>query len=170
MSTKDFSNAQEKLVAEYLGEDWKVVTGSGAAPCTPGDVIGPDWLVECKTHTVRVPNLIFNRHVWKKIKEEAVVKRRFPMLVTDNGTQRLDKTWILIKEIHIPTNDEHVILPLEVRSTVNLIVDISEVEAMFKSACIERKHSHDNFLFRCKLDKDDCVIMKLTTFSKLLGD
>lgn len=170
-NTKDYSTIQEKLVADCLGRDFHVVSGSGAAPCTPGDVIGPDWLIECKTHVTVLPNLIFNRNVWKKIKEEAFAKHRHPALVTDNGTQKLSETWILIRESDAP---KHRLFPTKVidinlRSTVNTIIDI----ATLKSTIRESNRDSQCFMFhciRCKLDSDTCLVMPLSTFEELIGD
>lgn len=94
MATKDFSSKQEKMIAEKLG--WTVVAGSGAAACHPGDVIGDDWLGECKTHTTPGHKLFFSKSVWDKIKNEAMIKRRFPILFVDDGTQKSNHTWCLL--------------------------------------------------------------------------
>lgn len=93
MATKDYSNKQEKMIADYL--NWKVVSGSGAAPCVPGDVISYSWLGECKTHTSEKEDITFLDSWWQKIKEEAVVKHRNPVLCVDNGTQKSNCTWCL---------------------------------------------------------------------------
>ena len=93
MATKDFSSKQEKAIAEYL--DWAVVAGSGAAACYPGDVISDDWLGECKTHITPNQKLFFSYTVWNKIQQEAIAKHRYPVLITDTGTQRLKDTWCL---------------------------------------------------------------------------
>ena len=81
-STKAFSTRQEKMVAKQLGG--YPVGGSGAMPGVPGDVKTYDWLVECKTHTEPGHNILFNAKVWKKIKEEAMVMHRKPVLVVDD--------------------------------------------------------------------------------------
>lgn len=93
MSTKDYSSRHEHMIADYL--NWKVVSGSGAAPCVPGDVISYSWLGECKTHTSVQDDITFLDTWWQKIKEEAVVKWRKPVLFVDNGTQKSTNTWCL---------------------------------------------------------------------------
>lgn len=93
MATKDYSSKQEKMIADYL--NWKVVSGSGAAPCVPGDVISYSWLGECKTHTSERSDITFLDSWWQKIKDEAVIKRRTPVLFVDNGTQKSNCTWCL---------------------------------------------------------------------------
>lgn len=102
-STKAFSNKQEKMIADLLG--WEVVSGSGAAACFPGDVIGDEWLGECKTHTEPGHKIFFSKDVWDKIKQEAMVKRRFPVLFTDDGTQIDRHTWCLCMCDRLETED-----------------------------------------------------------------
>lgn len=97
--TKQYSDKQEKLVANYMSEDddiWRQVTGSGARPNFPGDVLSKDWLVECKTHTKPNQKLIFVFKVWDKIFYEASGIFRKPVLVTDDGSQRLEKTYCMV--------------------------------------------------------------------------
>ena len=100
MSTKEFSIKQEKMVASYMG--WKVVTGSGSRPFTPGDVNSYDFLVECKTHMTVQDRIVFHKQHWDKISEEALSKHRCPVLITDDGTQKSDSTWVMLPEHLIP--------------------------------------------------------------------
>lgn len=93
MDTKKFSRIQETTIAKYLG--WKVVSGSGARDCHPGDVKSDEWLGECKTHTQAGINIKFVYTVWKKICAEAESQFKVPVLFVDDGSQRLDKTWCL---------------------------------------------------------------------------
>lgn len=95
MATKDYSSKQEKMIADYL--NWEVVSGSGAAPCVPGDIISPEWLGECKTHVAENDKVQFLSTWWKKIAEEAMIRRRFPVLFTDNGSQELSHTWCIFE-------------------------------------------------------------------------
>jgi len=94
MNNKLFSSRQEKMVADYMG--WKVVSGSGARPFDPGDVVNAHCLVECKTHDTEQANIVFRKTHWQKISTEARAKNRYPVLITDNGTQKLRNTWVLI--------------------------------------------------------------------------
>ena len=94
-TTKYYSSIQEKMVAMLLG--WEVVSGSGAAACTPGDVIDEDWLGECKTHTSPGKKIVFYQSVWKKICDEAMVKHRNPVLIVDDGSQTPSRTWCLCR-------------------------------------------------------------------------
>lgn len=101
MSTKDFSSVQENRVANYLG--FSVVSGSGARDCHPGDIIGKDWLGECKTHTSSISRIYFKLDVWKKICDEATAKHRYPVLIVDDGSQEIKNTWVMIKISSIST-------------------------------------------------------------------
>lgn len=103
MATKDFSSVQESKVADALG--WKVVTGSGARPCVPGDVRSDKWLGECKTHTEPGQRIFFDLAVWEKIQHEADVQHRSPALIVDDGSQDLNKTWVLCRAVSISYED-----------------------------------------------------------------
>ena len=94
MTNKEASSKQEHMVADYMG--WSVVSGSGSRPFRPGDITSEYFLVECKTHTEPKANITFKKSHWKKIQEEALAKDKFPILVTDNGTQTPLHTWIMI--------------------------------------------------------------------------
>lgn len=103
---KECSKLQEKTVADAL--DWRVTAGSGARPLFPGDIYGENWLGECKTHTEPGHKLLFNWKVWDKICEEASSARKFPVLVVDDGSQRLDRTWcmyLMVFDTTIPVVD-----------------------------------------------------------------
>lgn len=104
MSTKDFSSTQESRVAAYLGDDFHVVAASGANPANPGDVVSDQFIIECKTHTTKDYKIIFNHKVWDKLKQEAISQRKTPVLVTDDGTQAIEKTWALMDVKMIPPN------------------------------------------------------------------
>ena len=82
------------MVADYMG--WKVVSGSGARPFNPGDVVNSQCLIECKTHNTEQRNVVFRRTHWKKISKEARSVNKYPILITDNGTQVLKDTWVML--------------------------------------------------------------------------
>ncbi|MBO4542818.1 MAG: hypothetical protein J5725_06495 [Bacteroidales bacterium] len=94
MNKKEASARQEKMVSDYMG--WRVVTGSGSRPFSPGDVNGEHFLVECKTHIEEQDNIVFYKKHWVKISEEAMAKHRYPALIVDNGTQKSKNTWVMI--------------------------------------------------------------------------
>lgn len=110
--TKYYSDKQEKLVANYMSEDddiWCQVKGSGSRPNFPGDVLSKDWLAECKTHTTPNKPIIFVFRVWDKIYYEASGIFKKPVLVTDDGSQRLEKTYCMVclgrKPKHVTCTD-----------------------------------------------------------------
>lgn len=102
MNKKDFSTSQEDKVAEFLGEGFYRVSKSGANAFNPGDVSSESFIIECKTHTTKDFKIIFNRKVWDKIKQEAISQRKTPALVTDDGTQDITKTWVIMDAKMVP--------------------------------------------------------------------
>lgn len=93
MATKDYSSKQESTVADYLG--WKTVVGSGARDFHYGDVMDLEWLGECKTHIRKQKQIKFLKQHWEKLKEEALFHHKNPILIVDNGTQRIVDTYCL---------------------------------------------------------------------------
>ena len=102
-STKYYSNIQEKQIADALG--WHQVSGSGARNLHPGDVISDDWMGECKTHTKPGNKIVFDFKVWEKIRDEAISQFKYAVLFSDDGSQRLDKTWCMFNIL--PPTDEY---------------------------------------------------------------
>lgn len=94
INTKEYSTVQEIKLSGALG--WKRVSGSGSRACAPGDIEGPEWLGECKTHTSRTNRVRFCASVWDKIADEAASKFKRPVLFVDDGSQMFDYTWVLI--------------------------------------------------------------------------
>lgn len=92
--TKYYSSIQEKAVADALG--WKTVSASGSRPGHPGDVISDEWLVECKTHVKQQNKITFKLDVWDKLVIEATSVFKYPVLIVDDGSQKLSNTWCLI--------------------------------------------------------------------------
>ena len=103
VATKDYSNKQESMIAKYLG--WKRVSASGARNFYPGDITSEEWLGECKTHTKPIKEIRFVYAQWSKICEEAMTKRRLPVMFVDNGTQAISGTWCMVKEFQISHED-----------------------------------------------------------------
>ena len=93
LTKKQASDKQEKAIAKYLG--WKQVKGSGARPTFTGDVESSTWLGECKTHVTPNHKIHFEVKVWKKICEEATAKFRSPVYFSDDGSQKLEKTFVM---------------------------------------------------------------------------
>lgn len=84
---------QEKQIAEFLG--WNRVAGSGARPHALGDVAGLDWLGECKTHITAGRKIHFDNKIWSKISEEAISQFKQPAYFVDDGSQRINRTWVI---------------------------------------------------------------------------
>lgn len=118
MATKDFSGKQEKLIASFLG--WNVVSGSGARACYPGDIIGDEWLGECKTHETSNKSIFFSQKVWEKIVDEATAKHRKPVLFVDDGSQTIDKTWCIFNYFAVPDDWKLIELPKKFKVNITL--------------------------------------------------
>ena len=110
MTKKEASDAQEKMVANFLG--WKQVTGSGSRPNFPGDVVGEEWMGECKTHTSANHKIIFKKSVWDKICDEANSRFKFPAYFSDDGSQKHYGTWVVFNKIPLPKNSDYVVCNL----------------------------------------------------------
>ena len=106
-STKYYSSRQEKSISSKLG--WRVVVGSGARDCHPGDIRSSEWLGECKTHTAPGTKIQFLESVWKKIEDEATSQFLYPVLFVDDGSQRLDRTYCMLGII--PESDDVRVVP-----------------------------------------------------------
>lgn len=114
---KYYSDRQEKSVARYLG--WKQVIGSGSRPHHVGDVVGRNWVGECKTHTTPGHKIIFRFDIWDKLENEAMSIFRDPVLIVDDGSQQIENTFVLLKLQFVPgvqdsrdySNKSSVILP-----------------------------------------------------------
>lgn len=165
MPTKDFSSAQENMIADYLG--WSVVSGSGAAACHPGDVISDDWLGECKTHVKPEQKIFFSKSVWKKICDEAMIKRRYPVLFTDDGSQRSNKTWCLFS--HRQVNRDEC-------TTYSDSTFVNRTNISFGHLTMILNYENINinpdkpavFLFRW--GEDTVAVCPLSTFRELFGE
>jgi len=122
------SSRQEKMVADYMG--WKVVSGSGARPFMPGDVSNSQWLVECKTHNTEQKNVVFRKTHWNKISKEARSVNKYPVLVTDNGTQDKNATWVMLPKRVINSDNINQILNLVNTSTSGNTITFSNEDAL----------------------------------------
>lgn len=94
-SKKYFSTLQESVISKYLG--WKQVSGSGNRHFHPGDIVCSKWLGECKTHTQISSVISFKFADWDKIEKEANSQFKLPVLFTDNGSQIVYNTYVMIK-------------------------------------------------------------------------
>ena len=163
-ATKTFSSKQEHLIADSL--DWKVVAGSGAAPCTPGDVISDEWLGECKTH-VDKHKIFFDIKVWDKINNEAVVKHRNPVLFVDDGSQTLRGTWALCNRHNLNLSSCLVTgYPSTIRK--NISFDGDKMKSHLQK-CMNGNSGgfFDSIMFAAKWEKYDVVFMPFETFKEI---
>lgn len=116
MSTKDIkkelSQRQEKYIAEFLS--WSRVSGSGAR-FNKGDITSERWIGECKTHVAPNHKVEFQSKVWSKICIEGYSTFKWPAYFSDDGSQLLHRTWVLVPplsvidpEIHILSEDSKI--------------------------------------------------------------
>jgi len=161
--TKYYSTKQESMIAADLG--WAVVAGSGAAPCTPGDIISDDWLGECKTHEDK-HKIFFDYAVWGKIKEEAMMKHRKPVLFVDDGSQRLDRTWCVCSAATFNLTSL-VIVPLYVSIRKNITFSHGTAhEHLRKEGKKILTDFFDDILFTANWHGEEVLVMKLSTFKE----
>lgn len=164
MATKDYSNRQENMIARFLG--WSVVTGSGAAACHPGDIISDEWLGECKTHVEPGHKIYFSKAVWSKIKDEAAVKRRFPVLFTDDGSQKIDNTWCLLNCDQVDL-DVYDLCPITKGINVNISFDHIKMLEIYK----QHKRGKGKPIALCaNWHNESVAIVPLDTFYDMVVD
>lgn len=165
MATKDYSSKQESMIADSLG--WSVVAGSGAAACYPGDIISDEWLGECKTHLSPGKKIFFSKKVWKKIQDEAMVKRRFPVLFTDDGSQKSKHTWCLFEASRLDTSEctPHKILKL---TTVNFSFDSSSMMRSYQDYI--QRHPDEVVVLTVEWDDVTYAVTPLSLFIELFGE
>lgn len=159
MSTKDFSNKQEKLIANYLG--WSVVSGSGARDCHPGDIIGDEWLGECKTHEKSNSPIFFSLSVWNKICEEATYRHKNPVLFTDDGSQSTDTTWCITNLFSV-TLEDYCIKDFPKNFQKNISFDNSFASELYQK--------NESTLFKVKFGKSNVAILPLRMFKDIVEE
>ena len=168
-SMRDFATKQETKIAEFLG--WERVSGSGAAPCVPGDVIADDWLGECKTHTSPDQRIFFDYEVWKKINEEAMAKRRSAVLFADDGSQNTKRTWAVCNYVSIerPFLLE-ADLPFAVRKNISFDgAKQKGVLAVLSAKNVSPLSMFKYIVFRYTWNDSDVALMPLDTFKELIN-
>lgn len=164
MSTKDYSSVQEKTIAEYLG--WEVVSGSGARPTIPGDIKSEEFLGECKTHTKPDQDIVFHLDVWNKLKDEASSHMKFPVLLVDDGSQKLSNTWCML--LFIPMGDYQIVdAPSFIRFNLQSI--------SFKNDMMNKYHdkklrsSSDSVFYEVEFGGSIVYITRISEFAAVLG-
>lgn len=156
MTNKEASSKQEKMVADYM--DWKVVSGSGARPFRPGDIGSDHFLVECKTHVEYQDNITFYKKHWTKICTEARSVNKYPVLVTDNGTQKSQYTWVMVPNSLIIS--ESIDNRLD---TINTSTSGNTIKFKHELASSLYKEGKGQY-FSAKFDDSNLLIMPLSTF------
>lgn len=168
--TKSFSSKQEKLVAQEL--NGKTVSGSGARPGHPGDVITERWLIECKTHTTPNKSIAFNDTVWKKIKDEAFAMHRKPLLVVDDGSQSLSKTWCLCLAMNINLSRVVTVdFPVSIRKNISCKHD--KLKSTLKDSTkqlVSESGFYNMAAYELTWCEDTVVVMPLSQFKELFED
>ena len=159
MNNKFYSDRQEKMVADYL--DFFQVSGSGARPFRPGDVTSEKWLCECKTHDTVGDKISFKRAHWTKLCNEALGVNRYPVLITDNGSQRSQYTWIMIPLRIVPSDVINILDGVKNSSTKGSSFTFKHGSAM----SLYIAHSEDNKVnvFRAEFD-EPLAIMPISAF------
>lgn len=165
MATKDYSSKQEKMVADVLG--WEVVAGSGAAACYPGDVISDEWLGECKTHVEPGHKIFFSKDVWEKIKTEATVKHRFPVLFADDGTQKYKNTWCICLCDRLETED---ILFIPIVKGVNKNISFNHGEQSNNVAQILGDNPGKHIVLTATWHGEKIAICQLSVFASIVRE
>ena len=148
VTNKEASTKQESMIAKSLA--WKTVTGSGSTPFRKGDVVSDKWLGECKTHTSSGHKIVFDLDVWSKIKDEAQVHNRFPVLFVDDGSQKLSETWACFQ-----------VSPFSEFSNITdttSILNISDTSVRFASS-----NAWDHMLAAHKLNSDISWVYEVPT-------
>lgn len=162
--TKYYSDRQESAVANYLG--WKQVSASGARPFNKGDVISERWLCECKTHTtvIREYKVLFS--VWTKLLNESTSCMKRPVLIIDNGTQKIENQCAFVPKIFIPidTFSYPVISEISDRvkiksNTKSISFDVDVLSSMKK----------DKYCILYKVEGIEFVIMPIEIFRELVS-
>lgn len=166
INNKFYSDRQEKMIASYLG--WRQVIGSGAKPFIPGDVGAYDWLGECKTHTSEKTNIIFQVKHWNKISDEAMSRHRYPVLFTDNGTQRPENTWVMITFSQLDPAIVNVIDGVKNSSTKgsSITFKLADATCIYKTSCVDGKFN----VFKFTCGTKSVAIMPLATFRDFIEE
>lgn len=168
---KAYSSKQEKLIANELGGYPVGLSGAGAA--NPGDVKTYDWLVECKTHTKSDQSILFDLDVWKKIQNEATGIHRKPVLIVDDGSQTIDKTWCLCKASNLNMSGAIAVdLPMSIRKNITCKHDklINGLKEISRTNIIQRDtfYSSSYVIYEVNWGGHDVAIMPFATFKELI--
>lgn len=163
---KEFSNRQEKMVADALG-GYKI-GGSGAMPTAPGDVKTYDWLVECKTHATSDRPIFFSADVWKKINDEAMATHRKPVLIVDDGSQKANRTWCLCHSKNLNLSGVMLTdLPVTIRKNISCKHDKLKSDLDAKTKQYSGGFFYHYTIYEVEWEGSAVSIMPLSVFKEL---
>lgn len=162
-ATKVFSIKQEQSIADELG--WSRVAGSGAAPCAPGDVRSDEWIAECKTHVKPGEDVIFMLNHWQKIQEEGVSTHKYPVLFVDEGSQDLDRTWVICFA-HSISPDEYQPFPFPKIVKTNIKFNQQELKVDLGSREAEINYLR-RAVYKLTWDNRKVLLMPFRTFQEV---
>lgn len=95
MATRDYSEKQEKVVADYLGGT--KTPNSGATPFKKGDIVTDDTIIECKTKTKETTNHSIKKEWIDTLRKECIsMGKEYWAIVFDFGTQKIDDQYVVI--------------------------------------------------------------------------
>ena len=161
--TKYYSDKQETVVANYLG--WKRVSASGARPFNKGDIVSEQWLCECKTHTARTVDYKVMFSVWRKIEREAMSCMKRPVLIIDNGTQKIEDQCAVIPMTFydVPYN----LLSYDMIKGNELSIRQNMKSFVFSNSVLINMVK-EKYCIRVKVNDVDVVIMSIEFFKELI--
>lgn len=160
-ATRFYSNLQESRIAEYLG--WRRVAASGARPFDKGDIASDEYAGECKTHKSHDIYAIFYLFDWGKITSEAMSPSRRPVLFTDNGTQKTDKTFCMIDRKFVSSGIrviEHTEFPECTLMTSRFRIEVAPLIKRLSEHPVAIHFATEHF---------DLAVMRLCTFKSMIN-
>lgn len=166
-ATRYFSTRQESRISGALG--WEVVSGSGARDFHPGDIIGPNWLGECKTHVTAGQKIKFDLKVWQKICEEAVTCFRYPVLIVDDGTQLNSHAWVMYPADSITCAKSSELLWTKIVKT-NVVFDGTTMKSSYDAARRELHLENSHLVYRIPFGGRAVHVCPFDTFCAMFGE
>lgn len=144
------------MIAKYL--EWSVVVGSGSRPFRPGDVCDDNYLGECKTSEVETDRIKIMKSHWQKISNEAMGAHKIPVLFVDNGTQKPDGTFCVMRRLKQ--------IPAEMYPDLR----ISASSASFSMKSAMAFLSEHDYRFAADIFGEKLVVFTLSKFKEYLSE
>ena len=136
-------------------------------------------LENARPHTVRKDDISFMATHWLKICNEAESQFKYPALFVDDGSQKLDHTWVMFRDkVFLDPNkivaDEttHPELAGYLHGTVNLKFNRKNLQMFYDQLqSIKEKAGMDNqfIVIHAKFSNEIVAIMPLPEFSERFG-